>query len=334
MAGCASEADTPAALAPAGDGPVVNEDHWHAAVGVYVCDRFVPDIAEFESGVGVHTHGDGVIHIHPFTAEGAGRNATLGLFLDEAVVEADDGAITVDGETYEGCDGEGSVDVQFARWDDVAAGGEPDRVVDDPDDLQFTATGEGYTVALMPEGADIPPPPTADQLEELGGTDGPTDPSEEVDDPALPDDEGPVSAPGLDVPDGFLAVLTEAPSPGPGATCPPGQVGSLDTGCYELSEDGAVGLDAVASAEAAVDLGQWGVQLTLTDDGIDAFNRLAAACFAAESACPSMRVAIVVAGEVVSAPSINAPSFEADQIQISGSFTEAQAETIAQAMTG
>ena len=53
-------------------------DHWHAAIGFYVCGEFQPDLAEFESRLGIHTHGDGVIHIHPSSAGGAGENATLG----------------------------------------------------------------------------------------------------------------------------------------------------------------------------------------------------------------------------------------------------------------
>ncbi|HEV7758099.1 MAG TPA: hypothetical protein VGO78_03885, partial [Acidimicrobiales bacterium] len=77
---------------------------------------------------GIHTHGDGVIHIHPFSAEAAGENATLRVFLDSADIELTDDALTVGGETYtEGddtCDGrEGRLEV--VRWAEVA---EPERV--------------------------------------------------------------------------------------------------------------------------------------------------------------------------------------------------------------
>ncbi len=57
------------------------DDHWHAALSVYLCDHFAPNIALFESADGIHTHGDGVIHVHPYTAKAAGNNATLGFFV-------------------------------------------------------------------------------------------------------------------------------------------------------------------------------------------------------------------------------------------------------------
>ncbi len=63
--------------------------------------------------------------------------------------------------------------------------------------------------------------------------------------------------------------------------------------------------------------------------GIDTFNDLAAHCFATDSTCPSGRIAIVVDGVVISAPTIRAQRFEADQIEISGSFTEEGAAQVA-----
>ena len=66
-------------------------DHWHAAFDVDICGDKLPNMPEFETvsdnpGVrtGLHTHGDGVIHIHPFFSSEAGKNATLGKFFDGA----------------------------------------------------------------------------------------------------------------------------------------------------------------------------------------------------------------------------------------------------------
>ena len=63
-------------------------DHWHAALGVNVCGEWLPAPATFETAadnpnvrVGIHTHGDGFIHIHPFTSSEGGSNATLGKFF-------------------------------------------------------------------------------------------------------------------------------------------------------------------------------------------------------------------------------------------------------------
>jgi hypothetical protein len=63
-------------------------DHWHAAFAVNICGDWVkaPETFETAAGnanvrVGIHTHGDGFIHIHPFTRSEGGDNATLGKFL-------------------------------------------------------------------------------------------------------------------------------------------------------------------------------------------------------------------------------------------------------------
>ncbi|MSW30062.1 MAG: SecD/SecF family protein translocase subunit, partial [Actinobacteria bacterium] len=48
--------------------------------------------------------------------------------------------------------------------------------------------------------------------------------------------------------------------------------------------------------------------------------------------CPTGQLAIVLDGRVLSAPSINSQSFKADQIEISGSFTERTAKDLATAL--
>jgi peptidylprolyl isomerase len=63
-------------------GPVANVDHWHGAYGVFDCDKYLPPIdgSELPDPDGIHTHADGLIHIHPFTERGAGDNARLTRF--------------------------------------------------------------------------------------------------------------------------------------------------------------------------------------------------------------------------------------------------------------
>jgi hypothetical protein len=62
-------------------------DHWHEALGVNVCGEWVSAPPTFENGAGsdvragLHTHGDGFIHIHPFDSADAGNHATLGRFF-------------------------------------------------------------------------------------------------------------------------------------------------------------------------------------------------------------------------------------------------------------
>jgi hypothetical protein len=51
------------------------EDHWHAAYKVYICGQRQPHFPIWEGGV--HTHTDGVIHIHPFLPREEGSGARL-----------------------------------------------------------------------------------------------------------------------------------------------------------------------------------------------------------------------------------------------------------------
>jgi hypothetical protein len=64
-------------------------DHWHTAVGVDICGDWLSAEPEFEQaagapsgtqGVGLHTHGDGLIHTEPVSTVDEGNNATLGRF--------------------------------------------------------------------------------------------------------------------------------------------------------------------------------------------------------------------------------------------------------------
>jgi len=100
---------------------------------------------------------------------------------------------------------------------------------------------------------------------------------------------------------------------------------------------GPVGLTGSALDTARASLGesgQWVVQPVFKDnaDGIGKFNAAGAQCYAKAATCPSGQLAIVLDGRVISAPSINAASFKADQIEISGSFNERTAKDLATAL--
>ena len=56
--------------------PRIN-DHWHATYQVFICGERQPNFPTWPSGVGVHTHADGVIHSHPSTPAGEGAGARL-----------------------------------------------------------------------------------------------------------------------------------------------------------------------------------------------------------------------------------------------------------------
>ena len=64
---------------PGGDptlAPRIGEDHWHAAYEFVVCGEVQPPAPTW-FGSGVHTHSDGIIHIHPFTPSEEGAGARL-----------------------------------------------------------------------------------------------------------------------------------------------------------------------------------------------------------------------------------------------------------------
>jgi preprotein translocase subunit SecD len=99
---------------------------------------------------------------------------------------------------------------------------------------------------------------------------------------------------------------------------------------YQLGPAGASG-QIVSDADAQLGQdGQWTVALEVKGgESIAAFNALAAECFARAETCPTGLLAIALDSVVQSAPEIQQPSFERDQIQISGSFTEGEAKDLA-----
>ena len=166
--------------------PIANEDHWHAAHGFYVCDELLPDLPEYHppQNRGVHGHGDGLIHIHPFATARAGENATQRNYIADGGEmlgggdQFDDNRLGVPGdETYvegkDNCDGvDGDPIVQVAVWDtSVAAidGQDPDRVVtQDLGSIRFDDDGRVYTIAFAPRDAEIPPPSSVESLGNVG----------------------------------------------------------------------------------------------------------------------------------------------------------------------
>jgi preprotein translocase subunit SecD len=109
--------------------------------------------------------------------------------------------------------------------------------------------------------------------------------------------------------------------------------GEDGTTVYQLGPALATGR-IVRTASADIQNGQWLVRLEMRggEDGIDKFNEIAATCFVDQpdpQVCPSGQLAIVLDSVVQSAPRITEPSYERDQIQISGSFTDSEAKDLA-----
>ncbi|MBT3247847.1 MAG: protein translocase subunit SecD [Actinobacteria bacterium] len=98
--------------------------------------------------------------------------------------------------------------------------------------------------------------------------------------------------------------------------------------------------DGLSDADANFVDFAWQVSLTMKEgaSGIDAFNAIAAECFAGTAYCPVQsgygngQVALVLDGQVITAPQIRATSFQRDAILISGSFDKQSAEDAALAL--
>jgi hypothetical protein len=142
-------------------------DHWHAAFGVYTCDEFTEQVSDRNGDAnGIHTHPDGLIHIHPTSANATGDNATLGVFAEEVGLDLDDDGFSMtEGPSFtegeEDCDGKPGV-AQLAVWDDLSD--EAPEIVTEDVAGQKLAEGKLYTLAYAAEGADIPKPPSAANL--------------------------------------------------------------------------------------------------------------------------------------------------------------------------
>ncbi len=136
-------------------------DHWHAAYGVYDCNRWLPNIVSPRDPLGIHTHDDGVIHIHPFTRAASGRRATLGVFADTVRMRLSESRVELPGgETLKDTDkcGGKQADLKFLVNGEEHFG--------DPKALRL-GDRDAVVIALMPEGAEVPPLPTVSQLDNL-----------------------------------------------------------------------------------------------------------------------------------------------------------------------
>jgi hypothetical protein len=109
--------------------------------------------------VAIHSHGDGMIHIHPFSPSGADR-ATVGLYLSQAGDEVDKDSIKLaDGTDVTNGDPCPNLDNQPARvrWTvngkEQAKGTDPSRYV--------PVDGNVLAIAFLPPGMEIGVPPQA-----------------------------------------------------------------------------------------------------------------------------------------------------------------------------
>ncbi len=207
-------------------------DHWHAAYNIVVCGQVQPGLSDAVPDTsGIHSHGDGVIHIHPFTRGFAGPNARMGAWFETVGLEMnEDRLVLPDGTTFEegedDCDGEPGR-LRVAVWDSAQAaldGEDPSRIVDDDfGDLRFRSDREAYTFAFLSEGEEIPAPDNIPSLDNLSDVvEAPDDSTTTTTDEGDTDegDTTSTSGPPPSEPGGTDASSTTAPSDAPPAGDP------------------------------------------------------------------------------------------------------------------
>ena len=115
---------------------------------------------------GIHTHGDGLIHIHPFNSSATGRRAQLGKFFEAFGGYITDSAIKLDtGEVIEegfSCGGQPAV-LTVARFDAQDRGRDPQLYTQDLADIRFLKNLEAFTIGFLPAG-ETPPPPRPERF--------------------------------------------------------------------------------------------------------------------------------------------------------------------------
>jgi len=162
-------------LAPAGDPGL--EDHWHSAYNIFVCDEIDPTVFANDSEddrTGIHTHGDGLIHIHPFVSTVTGQYATLGAFFNENQTAFDDDTFQLPNgnilsEEDFTCGGE-SAEIRVLKWNQLTAE-KPVVFTEDLRDVRLNEDGQLVIFAIVDvnkDNSEIPRPDDSYLREYLG----------------------------------------------------------------------------------------------------------------------------------------------------------------------
>lgn len=202
---------------------VGGKDHWHAALGFDICGEFLPPITDQTDPLGIHTHGDGVVHIHPFSQTAAGKNATLGKYFDAVQAEVSDSEIKLPGQPAkkngQKC-GDQEARVQVRTWDSKAPDAPSSIYTGNPSDLRPN-DGQLVTIAFVPEGAEIRRPPSTDNLDKLTDVPGATTPTPPGSVPGAPTPDPTQTTPPADPAQPTPPADATQPTPTPETTPPP-----------------------------------------------------------------------------------------------------------------
>lgn len=151
--------------------------HWHTALGFDICGTFAPNIPDNGlDPLGIHTHSDGIIHVHPFTSLAAGRKATLKVYFDTLNLGVNETKIEIPGadkkQNGDMC-GDKQGKVQVKVWDSRAPS-DPGRMVSGSAAGIKMGDNMLVTIAFLPEGSEISRPPSEPELSRLTDVTGAT----------------------------------------------------------------------------------------------------------------------------------------------------------------
>ena len=179
------------------------------------------------------------------------------------------------------------------------------RVVENPDNTTTSTVKGATTTSLKPASTTLPPPAGGVGSSRTAAVTTTTIPTATSVDPLTGLPEGQTVLPGRK--DGLIYLLGPAEATG--------EVFSNDS-------------------SAQVDAGAWVVVAKLRSGaaGADVWNALSTKCFAGGADCPSKAIAIILDGEVISAPTVQTPTFDNGSVQISGSFSETEAQDLARVL--
>ncbi len=117
---------------------------------------------------------------------------------------------------------------------------------------------------------------------------------------------------------------------------PPGSEVLLgrDGFAYLVGPVAATGLVFENNAQANIQGANWSVVVQLRGgaEGADVWNALTSRCFSRDTTCPTAQIAIVLDGEVISAPVVQEAVFSGGEVQITGDFTEQDARDLARVL--
>lgn len=150
--------------------PAAGTSHWHNAFGISACGVWLDPLMSTIDEYGIHSHQDGLIHIHPWDSRAAGENATMSLFFETMGIEVTDAGITLDtGEFLDAssCGDEPAtmkmVNWQFPEFDPAS------NTISTTDfgAQRFMNDRAGWALIIGPEDAEVAIPPTTEMLAQV-----------------------------------------------------------------------------------------------------------------------------------------------------------------------